>query len=266
MSALPPHLPVLELAKRAGEAILAVYRRDFQVEYKDDRSPLTKADLAAHQILLEGLSALSPSLPVLSEESAQLIPKVRRRGWTRYWLVDPLDGTREFVKRNDEFTVNIALVDDGVAVFGIVYAPALDELAWAADGHGAFLDTASGREPLRTRRSPTPPVLTISRSHSDAATQAVLAAVGEHEALSVGSALKFIRLAQGAADLYPRLGPTSEWDTAAGQCLLEVAGGALLAPDGRPFRYNQRDTLLNGRFLAFGDPQADWPQRLLPLL
>ena len=265
MSVLPPHQPVLDLARLAGDAILAIYRRNFDVEYKDDRSPLTEADLAAHRILAAGLAALTPSLPVLSEESVQSVPKARRRGWSRYWLVDPLDGTKEFIKRNDEFTVNIALIDDGVPVFGVVYAPALDELAWAARDRGAFLDTGRGSDTLHTRRSPSRPVLTISRSHADAATVAVLDAVGEHEAMPVGSALKFIRLAQGLADLYPRLGPTSEWDTAAGQCVLEAAGGALLAPDGRPFRYNQRDTLLNGRFLALGDREAGW-QRLLPLL
>lgn len=262
-----PDLPsLLALTRRAGEAILAVYRREFSVEYKEDESPLTEADLASHRVLVAGLSALSPTLPVLSEESTTTCSFEQRSQWPRYWLVDPLDGTKEFVKRNDEFTINIALVEAGMPVLGIVYAPALDELAWAAHGQGAWLETGAGRAALQTRASPAQPVLTISRSHADERTRAVLDTVGAHETLSVGSALKFIRLAQGRADLYPRLGPTCEWDTAAGQCLLEVAGGALLAPDGRPFRYNQRETLLNGRFLAYGDRSSDWPQRLLPLL
>lgn len=245
---------------------MAVYRRDFDVEYKDDCSPLTEADLAAHHILSGGLAALSPSLPVLSEESADTVSTGERRSWSRYWLVDPLDGTREFVKRNDEFTVNIALVDEGDAVMGIVYAPALDEMACALRGEGAWIERGGTRAALHARPNPACPVIAVSRSHADAATLAVLSEIGRHETLAAGSALKFIRLAQGVADLYPRLGPTSEWDTAAGQCVLEEAGGAVVDRHGDPFRYNQRDTVLNPGFLAFGDPLAQWPQRLSHLL
>ncbi len=258
---------VLTLARRAGEAIMAIYRDGFAVDYKDDRSPLTDADLASHRLLVDGLSALPSALPVLSEESAAAVPLDERRGWSRYWLVDPLDGTREFVKRNDEFTINIALVDQGVAVFGLVYAPALDELAFAGIGEGAWIERGGGaRQALRTRPSPSRPVLTISRSHAGSGTDWLLESIGAHGTLAAGSALKFIRLAEGAADLYPRLGPTSEWDTAAGQCLLEMAGGSLVAFDGRPFRYNQRDTVLNGGFLAVADPAAGWFRRLAPVL
>ncbi|MFA7541384.1 MAG: inositol monophosphatase family protein, partial [Lysobacterales bacterium] len=189
-----------------------------------------------------------------------------QRGWQRYWLVDPLDGTREFIKRNDEFTVNIALVEDGRAVFGLIHAPALGETGWGQLGEaaGAWWQGDGEAQAIRARQAPAVPTVTISRSHASAATVAVLDALGEHQTLRAGSALKFLRLAQGEADLYPRLGPTSEWDTAAGQCLLEAAGGELLAPDGRPFRYNQRDTLLNGAFLAVADPQAGWQARLGP--
>ncbi len=258
---------VLALARRAGDAIMAIYRAGFAVDYKDDRSPLTEADLASHRLLVDGLSALPSALPVLSEESAAAVPLDQRRRWSRYWLVDPLDGTREFVKRNDEFTINIALVEDGVAGFGLVYAPALDEMAFAGVGEGAWIERAgAARQALRTRASPPRPVLTISRSHAGSGTDWLLDSIGPHGTLAAGSALKFIRLAEGAADLYPRLGPTSEWDTAAGQCLLEVAGGSLSDFQGRPFRYNQRDTVLNGGFLAVADPTAGWFHRLAPVM
>lgn len=257
---------VLALAHQAGDAIMAIYRRGFQVDIKADNSPMTEADLVAHRILSDGLAGLAPGLPVLSEESAGAVPTARQRSWQRYWLVDPLDGTREFIQRNDEFTVNIALVEDGRAVFGVIHAPALGETGWGrlGDEAGAWWQHEGQVRPIRTRPAPAVPTITISRSHASPATLAVLAALGEYETLRAGSALKFLRLAQGQADLYPRLGPTSEWDTAAGQCLLEAAGGELLAPDGRPFRYNQRDTLLNGSFLAAADPHAGWQQRLAP--
>lgn len=255
-----------ELARSAGEAILEVYRGRFDVEYKDDRSPLTQADLAAHRILVAGLARLSPSLPVLSEESAAGVGFDERRGWQRYWLVDPLDGTREFVKRNDEFTVNIALVEDGEPVVGILHAPALGEMAWAVRGEGAFLDTGAGARRLEGRRAPTVPVIAVSRSHVNPATQDLLDAIGAHDTLSAGSALKFIRIAQGLVDLYPRLGPTSEWDTAAGHCLLDETGGAIYDLAGQPLRYNQRVSLLNPHFLAVGDASAQWPQRLAAVL
>jgi 3'(2'), 5'-bisphosphate nucleotidase len=256
--------PACALARAAGAAIMAVYRQPFAIEYKDDASPLTQADLAAHRLLVDGLSALAPALPVLSEESADQHPAAQRRAWPRYWLVDPLDGTREFVKRNDEFTVNIALVDSGVAVLGVVYAPALDELAVAIAGGGAWLEHGGDSVRLSGRRAPAEPVVAVSRSHADPATAALLERLGPHRTLAAGSALKFIRLAQGAADLYPRLGPTSEWDTAAGQCLLEAAGGRLIGFDGLPFRYNQRDSLLNPGFLASSDAAPDWLARLRP--
>jgi 3'(2'), 5'-bisphosphate nucleotidase len=255
------------LARAAGEAILSVYRRaDFGVAYKDDRSPVTDADLAAHRILSAGLSVLPSRLPVLSEESAQQMPLAERLSWSRYWLVDPLDGTREFLKRNDEFTVNIALVDDGEPVLGVVYAPALDELACAARGEGAWLEINGRRSELRARRVPAAPVFAISRSHAGSATMAILDRIGAHETLAAGSALKFIRLAQGRADVYPRLGPTSEWDTAAGQCVLEEAGGGIFDLSGQRLSYNRRASLLNPDFVAVGDRDADWPRRVAALL
>jgi 3'(2'), 5'-bisphosphate nucleotidase len=253
------HEDCIALARQAGDAIMAVYGEDFAVEHKADRSPLTEADLAAHRIILAGLTRLTPDLPVLSEEGAGIDWSVRRQ-WRRYWLVDPLDGTREFVKRNGEFTVNIALIADGEPVLGVVYAPVLDYLCWAESGRGAFLRQPDGQDlALRCQQpAPTPLRVIASRAHLDERTAAALARMGEVERIGLGSSLKFCRLAEGRADVYPRFGPTSEWDTAAGQCVLESAGGAVLNSDGSRFRYNAKASLLNGDFIALGDAGLPW--------
>ncbi len=246
------------LAREAGEAIMRVYAGDFAVERKDDNSPLTAADLAAHRVIIAGLQALAPQIPVLSEESAEQAAWSVRQTWSRYFLVDPLDGTREFVKRNGEFTVNIALIDAHATVLGVVYAPALDELYWAwADGHAHFAaKSQSGK--LNTRARATPLIIAGSRSHGDPRMGAALDKLGPHELLALGSSLKFCRTARGEADLYIRYGPTSEWDTAAGQCVLEQAGGAVRRMDGSTLTYNTKDSLLNPDFLACGDASVDW--------
>lgn len=249
----------INLARDAAAAILGIYDSAFAVEHKADASPLTAADLAAHRILVEGLERLTPDIPVLSEEAAEDATWNVRAGWRRLWLVDPLDGTREFVKRNGEFSVNLALVDDGEVVFGVVQAPVTGELWHATRGLGAFRRDAGGDAPLRARQPAQPPLrVAASRSHRDARTEAFIARLGDVEPVSLGSSLKFCRLADGRLDVYPRFGPTSEWDTAAGQCILEAAGGLVVDPKGRPLRYNQRDTLLNGDFLALGDPGLPW--------
>jgi 3'(2'), 5'-bisphosphate nucleotidase len=249
----------IALAREAAAAIMRVYAGDFDVRHKADDSPLTAADLASHRCIVEGLARLAPGIPVLSEESAEEVPASRRRQWPRLWLVDPLDGTREFVKRNGEFTVNIALIEDGEPVLGVVQAPATGALWHAGRGRGAFRREGERDVPIRVRAPATPPLrVAASRSHRDARTEAVLARMGEVEPVGVGSSLKFCRLAEGAMDVYPRFGPTSEWDTAAGQCVLEAAGGAVFDPRGRPLRYNQRDTVLNGDFIALGDPTLPW--------
>lgn len=250
---------VAAIAVRAAEAILAVYQSDFAVEEKPDRSPLTAADLAAHRVILDGLRELTPDWPILSEESAQ-VPWPERSRWTRYWLVDPLDGTREFVKRNGEFTVNIALVEEHRPVLGVVQRPVGGELACAWRGGGAWsLAPDGGRRPLRTRARQHPAIVAGSRSHASERESALLGRLGPYEKRPLGSSLKFLRIAAGEADLYLRLGPTSEWDTAAGQCVLEEAGGAVLDLAGRPLRYNTRESLINPEFVAIGDPAADWP-------
>jgi 3'(2'), 5'-bisphosphate nucleotidase len=251
--------PVIALVRSAGDAIMAVYAQDFSVEHKDDRSPLTAADRAAHEILETGLGALPEGYPVLSEESAR-IPWEVRRGWQTYWLVDPLDGTREFVKRNGEFTVNVALIEGARPVLGVVYAPALGYLAYAAQDHGAFHRAANGQDiGLRTRvRTDAPLRVAASRSHLDERTLALLQRVGSHQRIGLGSSLKFCRIAEGQVDLYPRFGPTSEWDTAAAQCVLEQAGGAVIDVHGQALRYNTKDSLLNGDFLALASAALPW--------
>lgn len=259
MSDTPDHSLLLEigmLARRAGEAIMDVYREDFDVVVKDDCSPLTAADLAAQKVIAEGLSLLDPVLPVMSEEASQS-PWEERCEWSRYWLVDPLDGTREFVKRNGEFTVNIALVVDHEPVLGVVSAPAQGLVFWGAQGVGAFTEHRGGkRTPIHTTAPQRPLRVIGSRSHASKETAAYLEKVAEHVLTGVGSSLKFCLLAEGKADLYPRFGPTSEWDTAAGQAVLQAAGGRVTRSDGHPMRYNCRESVLNGDFIAFSDPSV----------
>ncbi|HMB73052.1 MAG TPA: 3'(2'),5'-bisphosphate nucleotidase CysQ [Gammaproteobacteria bacterium] len=247
------------IAREAGRAIMNVYAGEFDVELKDDRSPLTAADKASHELIVAGLAALEPPLPVLSEESpAQAV--ANRRQWQRFWLVDPLDGTKEFIKRNGEFTVNIALIDGHVPVIGVVYAPALDAMYSGAVGAGAWQQV--GDEPSRrisvTAPAASPPRVVGSRSHASPALREFLERLGPHELRSMGSSLKICLVAAGEADVYPRLGPTSEWDTAAAHAVLLAAGGSMMDLSGEPLHYNARAQLLNPHFIACGDPDRDW--------
>jgi len=248
------------IARTAGRAILEVYEGDFAVERKQDNSPLTQADLAAHRAILAGLHVLTPRIPVLSEESAEQAAWSERRQWARYWLVDPLDGTREFVKRNGEFTVNIALIHEHAPVLGVVFAPVLGEMFFGWRGGHAFMerDGQSGKVELHTRPRATPLIVAGSRSHGDPRTLAALDKLGAHEMKPLGSSLKFCRAAQAQADLYIRFGLTSEWDTAAGQCVLEQAGGSVTDMQGSALRYNAKESLLNPDFIAFGDRSVEW--------
>lgn len=251
---------VCAVAREAGAAILAIYAKsEIAVELKDDRSPLTAADRAAHAAIRDGLAKLAPRVPLLSEESPPQ-ELAARRSWSRYWLVDPLDGTKEFLKRNGEFTVNIALVEEHRAVLGVVLAPVLARSYYGAVEHGAWRrDGNSPAKPIRVRdRAAAPLEVVGSRSHPSGELAAYLEALGPHELAPMGSSLKICLIAEGAADLYPRLGPTSEWDTAAAQAILESAGGRMMDRAGRPLRYNSKDDLLNPHFLAFGDPRRDW--------
>jgi len=251
---------VIALARDAGAAIMQVYAQDFDVEHKGDRSPLTQADLAAHNLIAAGLAKLTPEIPLLSEESVERPWEIRQK-WRRYWLVDPLDGTREFVKKNGEFTVNIALIDEHAPVFGVVQTPAQDELHWAQAGVGAFIRNGDEDVALSVRRPATAPLrVAASRSHLDERTAALLKKLGEIDRIGLGSSLKFCRIAEGRLDFYPRFGPTSEWDTAAAQVLVECAGGAVLDLDGKPLRYNTKESLLNPFFLVLGDTGLPWQE------
>lgn len=260
---------IIKLAVVAGQRIMEIYDTDFDVEKKSDDTPLTAADMAAHHTIVEGLNLLTPEIPVLSEESAN-IPFAERSQWRRYWLVDPLDGTREFVKRNGEFTVNIALIDNHESVLGVVYTPVTGVTYYAARGTGAFKKTfepgtnnSNEAIAIHTRRKPADSaIIAGSRSHRGDSLEAFLQKIGEYEIISMGSSLKSCLVAEGHADIYPRLGPTSEWDTAAAQCVVEEAGGRITKTDMTPLRYNTKDELLNPHFLVIGDPGYDWAQYL----
>jgi 3'(2'), 5'-bisphosphate nucleotidase len=245
---------LVPVALRAAAAIMAVYPGAFTVLRKPDDSPVTQADLESQRIILDGLATLTPGVPVLAEESAQA-PWSERRTWRELWVVDPLDGTREFVKRNGEFAINIALVIEHEPVLGVVAAPAQGVVYVGAYGSGAYRRLADGtRSTIRVAPQATPLRVVGSRSHTSPQLAAYLANLPPYEFLGVGSALKFCLLAEGNADLYARFGPTSEWDTAAGQALLEAAGGHVTRMDGHRLRYNCRESLINGDFVAFTDP------------
>jgi len=250
---------IIQLSEQAGEKILEIYDTDYAIEHKQDETPVTEADMAAHHLIEAGLQKLTPEIPILSEESAN-IPFQERQQWQRYWLVDPLDGTREFIKRNGEFSVNIALVEQGKAVLGVVYAPVMRTSYYARTGAGAFK-----REPGRQGHSihchsPVRDKIIVagSRSHRGASLNAFLEKLVEYEIISMGSALKSCLVAEGVVDVYPRLGPTSEWDTAAAQCVVEEAGGQITDTNMAILRYNTKDSLLNPHFFVSGDTSKDW--------
>jgi 3'(2'), 5'-bisphosphate nucleotidase len=243
---------LVDIAHQAGTAIMEVYNSgDTGETSKADNSPLTLADLAAHRTIVEALSILTPEIPILSEEAAN-IPYSERAKWKRYWLVDPLDGTKEFIKRNGEFTVNIALIENGKPMMGVVYAPVLDVCYSGALGAGAFVQ--SGDVPpqpitVKPHTAGEPIKVVASRSHSDARTEALLQKLGDHQCISMGSSLKLCLVAEGAAHFYPRLGPTMEWDTAAAHAVVSAAGGIVCNMQGEELRYNKED-LHNPEFLV----------------
>ena len=251
--------PVVALAVEAGEAILKVYATDFDVQSKDDMSPLTQADLASHRRIVKGLKELTPDMPIISEESG--LPEYTERSkWQRYWLIDPLDGTKEFVNRNGEFTVNIALIDAGRPVLGVVRVPVQSKTYLGCVNHGAELRQDDCEStPIQVSATSSSPVRIVgSRSHRGSSLDAFLDKVGESDMVPMGSSLKFCTVAEGKADVYPRLGPTSEWDTAAAQAVVEQAGGAVLELDGKPLSYNQKSEILNPWFVVIGATDHDW--------
>ncbi len=252
---------VSKIAIDAGEKILEVYNREFSVEEKEDRTPLTEADMAAHNCIVAGLQSLTPDIPILSEESAK-IPFAERSAWPRYWLVDPLDGTKEFIKRNGEFTVNIALIDGHDSVLGVIYVPVQGLSYFAARGHGAYKQADGEQAEKITTQKWQGGTLKVagSRSHRGNSLDSMLEKIGDFEIISMGSSLKSCLVAEGAAHIYPRFGPTSEWDTGAAQCVVEEAGGRLTEMSFEPLKYNTKDSLLNPWFFVAGDQDIDWQQ------
>ncbi|MCC6503142.1 MAG: 3'(2'),5'-bisphosphate nucleotidase CysQ [Deltaproteobacteria bacterium] len=242
---------IMALAIKAGEEIMNIYSRDFSVEYKDDSSPLTEADKASHEIIDAGLRKIAPDIPVISEEG-EPIPYSERKSYRSLWLVDPLDGTKEFIKKNGEFTVNIALIEGSSPVLGVIYVPAKGVLYYGEKGKGAFKQER-GDSPVKLKRTLLPvgsPVRAlVSRSHPSPEVADFLKAYNVASCVEAGSSLKFCLVAEGSADLYPRIGPTSEWDTAAGHAIAEAAGCLVATLDGKPLTYN-KESLLNPGFVV----------------
>jgi 3'(2'), 5'-bisphosphate nucleotidase len=259
--------PVKAIAQEAGHRILEIYLGGFSVTEKADKSPITEADIVAHNSILQGLNTLAPAIPVLSEEDAEISFAERSR-WEWLWLVDPLDGTREFIRRNDQFSVNIALVHRHRAIFGLILIPVTGICYFAYELGGAFKEIPQ-HTPYSIHTHPIdvnqPIRVTSSRaSYTMGKTlQAYLECLGQYDYVGIGSALKSCLVAEGKVDLYPRFGPTYEWDTAAAQVIVEEAGGGVTDTHMRPLRYNARPTLINPDFFVFGDPNHDW-SRYLP--
>jgi len=252
------------LARKAGAAIMDVYQTDFSAYEKSDSSPLTEADLAAHRIIVAGLAEIS-DYPILSEESdPESVDWARRSEWDTYWLVDPLDGTKEFIKKNDEFTVNIALIDNGKPILGVVYCPPLNRIYAGVAGQGAYRQDGENF-PVAIQVSSAPEndemwKVVGSRSHGAEALEQFSAGLGCVELVSMGSSLKLCLVAEGAAHLYPRLAPTCEWDTGAAQAVVEAAGGKVLNPGLEELTYGTKEELLNPYFVVCGKVDELWAQ------
>jgi 3'(2'), 5'-bisphosphate nucleotidase len=244
---------VVPVAVEAGNAVMQVYSRDFSSTEKDDKSPLTEADLASHHKIVDGLLAIDPSIPILSEE-AKATPYEERKSWSRFWLVDPLDGTKEFIKRNGEFTVNIALVEDGQPILGVVHAPAIGATYSGIVGEGAWIETGGTKNELHATPYERGKLNVVaSRSHAGPETEELIDRLRKHtgdcELVSIGSSLKLCLVAEGKAHLYPRLGPTMEWDTAAAHAVVEAAGATVRNVNGSEMSYN-KENLLNPHFVV----------------
>ena len=260
---LPELLPeVKRIAIEAGKKIMIIFNRDFAVDYKEDKSPVTEADLAANAHIIKELKKLAGDFPILTEEETALSFE-ERSSWETYWLVDPLDGTKEFVNHRDGFTVNIALIHQHKSVLGAIYVPVFDVSYYASLEMGAYKDTNKEQgKKISVRALPKVPTLAVSRSHAKGDLLAFTASVGEHEIIQTGSSLKMCYVAEGVADLYPRLWLTSEWDTGAAHCIVDEAGGCLVKTDMSPLLYNTKDSLLNPFFFTIGGNDYDWVQHL----
>ena len=257
---LPKLLPEIDnIARSAGDEILKIYKTDFSVTNKEDNSPLTLADTAANEVICRNLSLLTPEIPILSEESSH-IDFSERKKWRQYWLVDPLDGTREFIKKNDEFTVNIALIDEHQSTLGAVHIPVIGTSYLAAINHGAHrCDSKNKMEKISVRKvNENDITIAGSRSHGNQKQQSFISKIKNVTVLSVGSSKKFCLVAEGKADIYPRFGSTSEWDTAAAQCIVEESGGKVIDEGLNPIKYNTKSSLINPSFFVIGDTSFNW--------
>ena len=241
---------VIAIAQTAGHATMEIYQmKHAEIKHKSDQSPLTLADTTSSKIIEDSLKQLTPLLPVLSEESV-IIPFKERQNWQHYWLVDPLDGTKEFINKNGEFTVNIALIEDGHPVLGVVLAPAIDQCYFASKGEGAFLKTKGQTKPIHSKQLlSSTPIIAVSRSHIDKDTQSLIDKVHQPQVISMGSSLKICLVAEGRVDCYPRLAPTMEWDTAAAHAILNEAGGNIVDISGDELTYN-KESLENPHFIS----------------
>lgn len=262
---------LIDIVTRAGAAILEIYESDFEVQNKADESPLTQADLAAHDIIVAGLQKITPKIPIISEEAVPAEYAVRKQ-WPCYWLVDPLDGTKEFVNRNGEFTVNIALIENGVAVYGIVGVPVQARIYIGDVSKGTAWRIENGKSQVIAGRKMIAGqdnlVVVASRSHGGQRLENYLDDLATHfpglTRQPVGSSLKLCTLAAGEADCYPRLGPTSEWDIGAAHAVLSAAGGEVYTFERQVLPYNSKESLLNPEFVAVADAAFDWWNILPP--
>ncbi len=253
-------LEIVNISVDAGEVILNYYNENVDVIYKDDESPLTKADLASHKIITDSIKKITPDIPILSEE--EFIDWKIRKKWKKYWLIDPLDGTKEFIKKNDEFTVNIALIENNRPILGVIYTPALKELFYSIKNFGSYkiltkkkLNTLKEAKRISINKKKSNKIkIVASRSHSNPILDKwVKKNFNEFDILQKGSSLKFCLIAEGSADIYPRFGPTSEWDIAAGHIILEEAGGKLKSIDNKEILYNEKENILNPDFFAYSN-------------
>ncbi|MEN9916286.1 MAG: 3(2) 5-bisphosphate nucleotidase [Pseudomonadota bacterium] len=251
---------IVFLAKKAGNQVLKIYQSDFTVGYKNDKSPITVADLASHECICQGLRHITPDLPIISEESDP-ISFQKRRSWEKYWLVDPLDGTKEFLEKNGEFTINIALIEQHKPHLSVIFVPSMNICYFAQRGVGAYKQIGEAQpEPMLSRvwKEGQPITALISRRHGNAELKKFLAQFSNLNLLYCGSALKFCWVAEGLADIYPRFSPTFEWDTAAGHCILNESGGLVINNTGRELQYNRSSSLQIADFLAVADKRHHW--------
>lgn len=242
---------IIEIAKEAGDSIMEIYQTDFKHSTKNDNSPLTIADITSNNIICKFLRDLTPEIPIISEENS-ITSYSKRSLYSEYWLVDPLDGTKEFINKNGEFTVNIALIENNKPIFGVVNAPAIGEIFWGFKEEGSFFQRKGGaKKKIRVREPHAEPVIVISRSHPSSELEKWLEQIESYKTIALGSSLKLCKLASGHANIYPRFGPTSEWDIAAGHAVLKFSGGLLQTIDGNELLYGDRKNILNPSFIAY---------------